>query len=122
MTNIKTLLAQKENRKLEFKRDLPANNKLIKTAIAFLNSQGGDLVIGVVSFSSLFTQIRLEKKEMDETTPITTREKLLVLIKNNSQITRDELAKELDISINTVKEYILKRIGDNRTGYWELKK
>lgn len=91
--------------------------------------------------SSLFTQIRLEKKEKNDTTPIatpiatpittpiTTREKLLVLIKNNSQITRDELANELDISINTVKEYILKlkkdgvlqRVGDNRNGYWEVK-
>jgi predicted HTH transcriptional regulator len=82
---------------------------------------------------SLFTQVRLEKKEKDETTPITTpittREKLLVLIKNNSQITRDELAKKLDISVNTVKEYIIKlkkdgvleRIGDNRNGYWSVK-
>ena len=47
MTNIKELLTQKENRKLEFKRELPSNDKLIKTAIAFSNSQGGDLIIGV---------------------------------------------------------------------------
>lgn len=47
MTNIKELLTQKENRKLEFKRELPSNEKLIKTAIAFSNSQGGDLIIGV---------------------------------------------------------------------------
>lgn len=75
--------------------------------------------------TSSFVQVRLVKVS---TTPITTREKLLVLIRNNSQITRDELAKELDISINTVKEYILKlkkekileRIGDNRNGYWSI--
>ncbi len=78
--------------------------------------------------SSLFTQIRLEKKSINESTPITTRGKILVLIKNNSQITRDELANKLDISINTVKEYIqrlkkdgvLRRVGDNRNGYWKI--
>jgi len=47
MTDIKKLLIQKENRKLEFKRELPSNDKLIKTAIAFANSQGGDLIVGV---------------------------------------------------------------------------
>ena len=47
MTDIKKLLNQKENRRLEFKRELPSNEKLIKTAIAFANSQGGDLIIGV---------------------------------------------------------------------------
>lgn len=47
MTDIKKLFNQKENRKLEFKRELPSNEKLVKTAIAFSNSQGGDLIIGV---------------------------------------------------------------------------
>lgn len=47
MTDIKKLLTQKENRKLEFKRELPSNDKLIKTAIAFSNSQGGDIIVGV---------------------------------------------------------------------------
>lgn len=47
MIEIQKLLTQKENRKLEFKRELPSNDKLIKTAIAFANSQGGDLIIGI---------------------------------------------------------------------------
>jgi len=79
--------------------------------------------------TSSFVQVRLVKVSTTSiTTPITTRQKLLVLIRNNPKITRDELAKELDISINTVKEYIqklkkekiLKRIGDNRNGYWSI--
>jgi len=42
MNHIKQLITQKENRKLEFKQTLPNSDKIIKTAIAFSNSQGGD--------------------------------------------------------------------------------
>jgi ATP-dependent DNA helicase RecG len=47
MDKIQQLLTQKENRKLEFKREIPSTDKLIKTIIAFANSQGGDLIIGI---------------------------------------------------------------------------
>ncbi len=47
MNKIPHLLTQKENRKLEFKREIPSTDKLIKTVIAFANSQGGDLIIGM---------------------------------------------------------------------------
>ena len=44
---IHKLITSKENRKLEFKQELPSKDKLIKTAISFSNSQGGDLIIGI---------------------------------------------------------------------------
>ncbi len=44
---ISDLVKQKENRQLEFKVELPAAEKLAKTACAFSNSQGGYLIIGV---------------------------------------------------------------------------
>lgn len=47
MNNIKKLISQKESRKLEFKEIIPRKDKLIKTAIAFSNSQGGHLIIGI---------------------------------------------------------------------------
>ncbi|MEA2091991.1 MAG: ATP-binding protein, partial [Campylobacterota bacterium] len=47
MNDIKKLITQNENRKLEFKEVFPTKDKIIKTAIAFSNSQGGDLIIGV---------------------------------------------------------------------------
>ena len=47
MNDIKILITQKENRKLEFKQQIPAMDKITKTAIAFSNSQGGHLIIGV---------------------------------------------------------------------------
>ncbi len=73
-------------------------------------------------------EIAIEPETTPITTPITTKEKLLELIKFNPAITRYELASTLGISINTVKEYILKlkkenrlkRIGDNRNGKWEI--
>ena len=90
--------------------------------------------------SSLFTQIRLEKKSQDtatpkatpkatsKTTPKTTKEILVSLIEESPKITREELSKKLEISINGVKQHILKlkkdgvleRIGDNRNGYWSI--
>ena len=53
MNDIKQLIIQKENRKLEFKQTLPNADKIIKTAIAFSNSQGGDLIIGVADNNQL---------------------------------------------------------------------
>jgi predicted HTH transcriptional regulator len=48
----------------------------------------------------------------------------------NAQITRKAMAATLAVSIDVVKEYlerlkgkgILERRGDNRTGYWVIKK
>ena len=61
--------------------------------------------------------------------PVPTQ-KILMLIKGNSQITRNELAKALDISPDGVKyhlnnlkkEGILKRVGGRKEGHWELLK
>lgn len=74
-------------------------------------------------------QVTFHKKETTPiTTPITTKDALIALILKRPKITREELASELGISINTVKEYILNlkksgtlnRVGDNRNGYWEI--
>jgi ATP-dependent DNA helicase RecG len=66
-----------------------------------------------------------------ETTPKTapkTRDRLLKLIQEDEHMTREALAFQLGISVNGVKQHIqkpkkegvLKRIGDNRTGYWKI--
>jgi ATP-dependent DNA helicase RecG len=54
--------------------------------------------------------------------------KILGEIKKNPSLTRDLLAKKLDIGSETVKEYIgklkeaghLKRVGGRKIGYWEV--
>jgi ATP-dependent DNA helicase RecG len=45
--NILELLKQTEGKTLEFKRDLSSPSKIIRTVIAFANTAGGTLVIGV---------------------------------------------------------------------------
>jgi len=65
------------------------------------------------------------------TPPITELErKLLGIIRQNPTGSRKEFAKELGISTGVIKEYtdklkqkgVLERKGNNRTGYWEIKK
>ena len=45
--SIDQLLAQPESKTLEFKRDLSSPRNLLKTLVAFANSAGGKLVVGV---------------------------------------------------------------------------
>ena len=88
----------------------------------------GNGYLVTLSYKEQKTTSKTTSKTTPKTTPKTTKEKLLDLIKTDSKITRNELADELNISINTVKEYILnlkregllKRVGSNRNGYWEV--
>ncbi len=47
MNNITELINQGESKTLEFKESLPKNDSIAKTAIAFSNTSGGKLIIGV---------------------------------------------------------------------------
>ncbi|MFO1228803.1 MAG: ATP-binding protein [Alicycliphilus sp.] len=47
MSTTHPLLLQPEGKTLEFKRDLSSPQNLLKTLVAFANSAGGRLVIGV---------------------------------------------------------------------------
>ena len=86
-------------------------------------------------YTSLFDKMYFVAKE-EKTTPKTTlkttpktNEMLLILIKQNSQITKEELAKELGITVNGVKYHIKKLrnkkyilwIGPSKGGHWEVK-
>src|SRR6056297_3608741 len=46
-SKIDTLLQKEEGKQLEFKRDLTSSKNLMKTIVAFANSSGGTVVIGV---------------------------------------------------------------------------
>jgi ATP-dependent DNA helicase RecG len=69
------------------------------------------------------------KDTLKDTPKITKGEnKVLVLIQNNNNITREEIAQQLNISINTVKKFIgklkqkgaLERMEGNKGGYWKV--
>ncbi len=47
LTMIETLLSQPEGKTLEFKRDLSSPKPLLKTLVAFANTAGGKLIVGV---------------------------------------------------------------------------
>ncbi|WP_276318665.1 ATP-binding protein [Marinitoga lauensis] len=87
-----------------------------------------------VTIYSSKTALKTTPKTALKTTPKTSYQitnlerKILIKINENSKITRKELAKELNISLNTIKEYIAKmkkknlltRIGSSRNGYWKV--
>ena len=78
----------------------------------------------------------LELASTEKKTPQKTPQKIITqlehdilnIIDNNSQTTRNEIAKKLGISSETVKEYLnklkekklLKRVGADKGGYWEV--
>jgi ATP-dependent DNA helicase RecG len=45
--NLKELIAKGENKKVEFKEQLPKNDSIVKTIISFSNTSGGKLIVGV---------------------------------------------------------------------------
>lgn len=60
--------------------------------------------------------------------PTESEQRIIEVIKKNKSITRGEIAKELKISAETVKEYLdklkkkglLSRVGGRKQGYWEI--
>jgi ATP-dependent DNA helicase RecG len=67
---------------------------------------------------------------IEEDTSITDLErKILDMVSHKPKITRQEMVRELNVGIDTVKEYIeklknkelLERVGNNRSGYWRIK-
>ena len=75
----------------------------------------------------IFTLI-LKRRTVEETVEENTREKMIELIRNNSSITRDALAKSLKITSRGVDYHITKmknegtltREGSRKTGNWKL--
>jgi predicted HTH transcriptional regulator len=118
-----------------FKRVANSNHRLSLTEIAvyptmnFDYEESGDGYF--VSMNYREQKTVTTPKTTPITTPITTpktRERLLELIGHNSRMTREELAQQLGIGINGVKQHILKlkkegvleRIGGNRGGSWRI--
>jgi len=54
MPSIKEIIKMPEGKTLEFKRDMSSQEKIVKTIIAFANSAGGKLIIGINDDRSIF--------------------------------------------------------------------
>jgi len=48
--NLRALINSGENKRVEFKEQLPKNESIVKTVIAFSNTSGGKLIVGIVKF------------------------------------------------------------------------
>jgi len=45
--NLRALINSGENKRVEFKEQLPKNESIVKTVIAFSNTSGGKLIVGI---------------------------------------------------------------------------
>jgi len=115
----------------EIFKNIPIENIVYKYrkeyyhAIAVSGGESGctpfiEFILGVID-EALFTE---------KNTSQTTRERILMQIRNNPNITRKELANVLNLTSDGVKyhlqkmakEGIIVRQGSNRNGYWEITK
>jgi len=72
--------------------------------------------------------VLIESDKIEEKTRVKTRVKIIGLIKQNSEITREELSVKIDISIKGIEwnlaklkqKNLLKRIGPAKGGHWEI--
>ncbi len=100
-----------ESRKAEFKETLPKGSQIAKTSVAFAN----------------------EKKTALQTAPKTapktkTRDEIILLFRENPELTKLELMSKLNKASETIKEHIrilqrdrrLQRIGSRKTGHWKV--
>ncbi len=99
--------------------------------ISFVDDKDGNqFKVTIFRSSGINTDTPISKttpKTTSKTTP-KTRDRLLALITENNQITREELSERLEIGINGVKQHILRlkkegaleRVGANRTGFWKI--
>lgn len=72
-TLISQLLKEPESKKLEFKRDISSPLTLLKTLVAFANSAGGRLVLGVTD----------DRKVIGVTSPLDEEERLCNIISDS---------------------------------------
>jgi len=88
--------------------------------------QGHDLWFEFPYSDEYLKEITHTKPE--KTTPKTTQEKLLTMLKQNPKVSRDEMAKSLGITNDGVKYHLnrlraqntIRHVGPSRGGYWEI--
>jgi ATP-dependent DNA helicase RecG len=168
MRNIKQLIEKGEGLTTEFKSSFDSlPETLFDTVCAFLNRQGGEIVLGtgiknvykyskayfgseIISFKEddvFITTVPIEHIELeanepvndengpvngpvnDENGPVNKRYLfILELMTNNKNISKIDLSIKYKVGLTTIKRDILtlkkqgliKRIGSDKKGYWEV--
>jgi len=105
--------SEQESSTLEFKKEIPKNEQIIKTIIGFCNQQGGKLIIGIdddgeiVGLDELRVQEMmeyLEKSILDASFPP-------ILVRTYLQRIADKTVLFLEVTQGANKPYYLKRDG-----------
>ena len=77
-----------------------------------------------------YTNQKIDSSTTQKTTQKTTKEKIIDYLREDSKLTREELAKTIGVSANAIKQHLtnlqkenrLKRVGGRKSGYWEINK
>lgn len=126
-----------ESETVEFKSAF--DQATIETLVAFANTKGGYVFVGVADSGKIVGNQLLkpprnhadttQKTTQKSTQIISTKERILDLLREDPNLTRNEMAKLLGKSQNTIKAYLaalksegwVERIGSDRKGYWKVK-
>lgn len=114
--------SEKESSTLEFKKEIPKNEQIIKTIIGFCNQQGGKLIIGIDDTGTIIgideskaqeMMEYLEKSILDASFPP-------ILIRTYLQRIADKTVLFLEASQGANKPYYLKKEGKEKGVYIRL--
>ena len=137
---LKELIQADEHRQLELKKTTGELKDGMHSACAFLNTEGGWLIFGaaptwavnggfvVVTFmrpAKSGTQDVTQDVTQGVTQEDTLDEKIEKAIKDNLNITTEELAKQFGVTSMTIKRHLAKMphiryVGSGYSGHWEV--
>lgn len=104
----------------------------VKNLYKYSKAYGGSdpmIVEGEIFRIEVQTPSETTQKTAQKTTQKTTKEQVLELLSVDSKMTREDLAHEIGVSANTIKQHLanlqkegkLERIGGRKDGEWKLK-
>ena len=133
-TELLDYIKTQESQYIEFKTSF--GKEVIESVVAFANSYGGYVFVGIKDECRLHGVIESKFEEFVHGFRVTLyKEKLnepvkliLKLVKENPNITKQQMIEKTNLSRATITRYIkklkeqklLRRIGSDKTGYWEI--
>lgn len=100
----------------------------IKNLYKYSKAYGGSDPL-VVEGEVFRLEVKIPSETTQKTTQKTTKEKVLELLAVDSKMTREDLANQVGVSANAIKQHLanlqaedkLERIGGRKNGYWKVK-
>ena len=109
-------VVEPESKTREYKRDLGSPDELLKTVVAFANSAGGQLVIGVTDDLTVVGVEDPFAEELRLTNLIADRIAPQLLPSVEMMTLADKTVLIVDVSVGSQRPYYLKRLGSTQLG------